>query len=353
MKKEVLFKQMNHNSCKRIILSVLLLAFIIFPCLITHSVSYEEARERIAQGIELFSRGLYDQALVLFRGMIVDPEFHSHHGDAYFWISKCQMVIGDLDNAEKNLEHFLIHFDNHLYYSEGVYQKGRLLFMQNEFENSIEILEEFIDHYPTSVFIPNAYFWVAESIFFMGHLENALQIYKYIVTKFPNSYKFETAKYRISIIEFKKRENELLKLLKWSHLEAIKTMEEYQQREKTYEQAIASYQKKLSDAGVSIIDEYDTQDEEIRELTKELEKKKKEIEDLNKTIEILKQQIAYLEIVTGTQVPDEDIVTSIDLEKEKDESELTNDERLLELQKEAEALKTLLEKLLQSVEGGN
>lgn len=341
------------SNCNRIMWFSLLLFLLIFPCFLIHAVDYEEAQERVAQGIELFSKGLYEQALVLFRSMIVDPEFRSHHGDAYFWIAKCQMVIGKLDDAEKNLEHFLIHFDNHLYYSEGVYQKGRLLFMQNEFEKSIEVLEQFIDHYPTSVFIPNAYFWVAESIFFMGHLEKALQIFKYIVTKFPNSYKFETAKYRISIIEFKKRENELLKLLKWSHLEALKTMDEYQQREKTYEQAIASYQKRLSDAGISIADEYDTRDEEIQELTAELAKKNKEIDDLYNTIEILKQQIAYLEIVTGTPVPDEDIVATIDLDKEKKETELTNDERLLELQKEAEALKTLLEKLLQSIEGGN
>jgi tetratricopeptide (TPR) repeat protein len=224
--------------------------------------------------------------------------------------------------------------------------------MQNEFENSIEVLKQFIENYPSSVFIPNAYFWVAEAIFALGHLEQALKVFKYIVTKFPNSYKFETAKYRISIIEFKKRENELLKLLKWSHLEALETMEEYQQREKTYEQAIASYQKKLSAAGISIADEYDNRDEEISELTLELDKKKKEIEDLYKAIELLQQQIAYMETVTGVQVPDENIVSTIDLDKEKKKTELTNEERMIELQKEAEDLKTQLEKLLQGAGGG-
>jgi tetratricopeptide (TPR) repeat protein len=336
---------------KRIHLS-LIFVFLIFPCLFFYASDFDQAQERVAQGIELFSKGLYDQALVLFRSMIVDPEFRSHHGDAYFWIAKCQMVLGNLDDAEKNLEHFLIHFDNHLYYSEGVYQKGRLLFMQNEFENSIQVLEGFIEHYPTSVFIPNAYFWVAEAIFSLGHLEKALLVYKYIVSQFPNSYKFETAKYRISLIQFKKRENEILKLLKWSHLEALETMGEYQQREKTYEQAIASYQKKLSDAGYNVTDMYDTQDEEIRELSEELEGKNKQIEELTKIVELLQQQIAYLEKETGIKVPDEDIVSTIEVEKEKDEKEQTNEEKLLNLQKEAEDLKTLLEKLLENTEGG-
>ena len=338
---------------QKILFCFLIVIFFLFPCLFIYSVDYEQGQDRIAEGIELFSKGLYEQALVLFRSMIVDPELRYHHGDAYFWIAKCQMVLNRLDEAEKNLEHFLMYFDNHVYYSEGVYQKGRLLFMQNEFKNSIQVLEKFVEQYPTSVFIPNAYFWVAEAIFFMGRLEDALRIYKYIVTKFPNSYKFETSKYRISIIEFKKRENELVKLLKWSHMEAMKTMNDFQQREKTYEQAISTYQKRLSDSGMSIEDEYDTQDEDIQLLSEELAKKNEQIADLLEAIEALNQQITYLEGISGTTVPDLDIISTIDIEKKKQEVELTNDERLLKIKDEAEELKTLLEKLLQNNEGND
>ncbi|MBN2444629.1 MAG: tetratricopeptide repeat protein [Spirochaetales bacterium] len=336
---------------KKLLCFLFIIILFLFSSHILFSIDHEQGRERVAEGIELFSKGLYDQALVLFRSMIVDPEFFYYHGDAYFWIAKCQMVLGKLDDATKNLEYFLIHFDNHVYYSEAVYQKGRLLFMQNEFEKSIQVLEKFIEQYPTSVFISNAYFWVAESVFFMGRLGDAEQIYRYIVSKFPNSYKFETSKYRISIIEFKKRENELLKLLKWSHMEALKTMDDFKRREKTYEQAIATYQKRLSNAGIEYDVVNEDQSEKVAQLSEELEKKNKDIENLNNAIILLQQQIAYLEAITGITVPDQDIVSTININKEKKETELSNDERLRIIKTEAEEAKKMLQKLLQSLGG--
>jgi len=42
-------------------------------------------------------------------------------------------------------------------------------------------------------------------------------------------------------------ETELLSLLKWSHEESLKTMEEYQRRERSYDQALIAYQKRIAD----------------------------------------------------------------------------------------------------------
>jgi chromosome segregation ATPase len=42
-------------------------------------------------------------------------------------------------------------------------------------------------------------------------------------------------------------ETELLALLKWSHEESLKTMEEYQRREHSYDQALIAYQKRIAD----------------------------------------------------------------------------------------------------------
>jgi hypothetical protein len=55
----------------------------------------------------------------------------------------------------------------------------------------------------------------------------------------------EAASYRLSLLEFKKREEELLRLLKWSHEEFLRTVEEYQRREKAYDQALTAYQQRV------------------------------------------------------------------------------------------------------------
>ena len=51
----------------------------------------------------------------------------------------------------------------------------------------------------------------------------------------------------MALIERKNIETELLKLLKWSHEESLKTVEEYQRRERSYEQAIVAYQKRIAE----------------------------------------------------------------------------------------------------------
>jgi polyhydroxyalkanoate synthesis regulator phasin len=74
-------------------------------------------------------------------------------------------------------------------------------------------------------------------------------VFQKVVEGYPTSFKITDARYHLSLIEFKKREDELLKLLKWSHEEALRVTEEYRRREKAYEQAISVYQRRLSAAG--------------------------------------------------------------------------------------------------------
>ena len=104
------------------------------------SVSFEDGASLVSQGIDFFRKGFYEQSLLSFRSIIGDPNFRSHHGDAHFWTAKCLMVLGRYEDATKSLEYYLLKYKNHLYYSEGLYQKGRLFFLQSEYEISIQPL---------------------------------------------------------------------------------------------------------------------------------------------------------------------------------------------------------------------
>jgi hypothetical protein len=67
------------------------------------------------------------------------------------------------------------------------------------------------------------------------------------VEQYPQSVKYEASSYRLALINQKKVEVELLSILKWTHEESLKTVEEYQRRERTYDQAIIAYQKKIAE----------------------------------------------------------------------------------------------------------
>jgi tetratricopeptide (TPR) repeat protein len=86
-----------------------------------------------------------------------------------------------------------------------------------------------------------------ESLYFLGRLPEAEKLYKAIGERYPDSVKAEAAQYRLALIQFKYREDELLTLLKWSHEESLRTIEEFQRREKAYEQALAVYQRRFGE----------------------------------------------------------------------------------------------------------
>ena len=83
----------------------------------------------------------------------------------------------------------------------------------------------------------------------LGRLDDAQAVYQKIVADYPTSAKVEAAQYKMSLIQLSRREVELSKLLKWSHEELLKNVEEYQNREKAYVQAIEAYQKRLAGSG--------------------------------------------------------------------------------------------------------
>ncbi len=252
-----------------------------------------DGRAELAEGIQFYQRGQFQQAIVIFRNIILDPALEKNHGDAFFWLGKSYIVLEQLDDAERSLESFLLNYPDHSYYTEGFYLKGRLLFMQDDLENSIQVFQIFINSYPKSRFISNAYFWVGESLFLLGNFDSSMKIFKVLLQEYPKSVKIEAAKYRIALIKLKRRENELLRLLKISHEELLKTLEEFQKKERTYEQAISAYQKKLAARSRTDIEE------EIARLQQLLQKKENEIADLKKRLAMSEQKLSEKKASTG------------------------------------------------------
>ncbi len=211
------------------------------------SAEPEDAGSPLEQGIRFMGQEDYDQAILTFRGLLLDTAAEAWKADAHFWLAKAYLASGKLEEASRSLEFFITSYPGHPSQPEAAYQKGRLLFLQEDHENAIQVLKEFILRYPQSELVPHAYFWIGESLYTLGHLEEAGRMYGKVIDDYPRSFKVEAARYRLSLIDFKKREGELLKLLKWSHEESLRSAEEFQRREKTYEQALAAYQKKLQD----------------------------------------------------------------------------------------------------------
>jgi TolA-binding protein len=202
----------------------------------------------LKDGIDQFRNGQFDRAILLFHNVLLDPSAGSLKADASLLIAKSYMATGKLEEAGQNLDFYLATFPSAPDYAEAVYQKGRLLFMQDDFEGSLKVLQGFLSTYPKSTFVASGWFWAAESLYGLGRLDEAQAIYAKIVKDFPSSVKTEASQYKLELIDIRKKEVELAKLLKYSHEELLKTVEEYQNREQSYQQAIDAYQRRLGSA---------------------------------------------------------------------------------------------------------
>ncbi len=201
-----------------------------------------DTEAELRAGLAAFQQQQYQQALTTFR-RIIDAEA-AQAPDAEYWSAMSYMALEMLDEADRTLEHYLARYPGHALSGEAQYQKTRLLFLERDYENALQASYEFIRSNPGSPFVPNAYFWIGESLYSLGRLDEAERVFAKVLRDYPQSYKVEAASYRLSLLEFKKREEELLRLLKWSHEEFLRAVEEYQRREKTYEQALAAYQQR-------------------------------------------------------------------------------------------------------------
>ena len=224
----------------------LLLMFVLsLACGSAFLSAQSSGQAQLRQAVTTFGQAQYDQSLRLFRNIILDSSLGRYHGDSYFWIAKSYLALRQYDDASRNLEFFLSEYPDHSHYPEGLYQRGRLLFLQTQYETAIQVLEGFITKYQESPFTANSYYWIGESLYALGHFDEALEIYELVVDDFPTSFKVEAARYRVSLIELKERERELLKLLKWSHEEYLRALEDFDRRERSYEQALIAYQRTI------------------------------------------------------------------------------------------------------------
>lgn len=271
------------------------------------SIRASTAAENLRSGISLLADGKYSAALVAFDTLMLDSRAGDMRAEAMYWAVMTHLAAGNPALAEKTIETFLISFPGHPRTADLLYQQGRSAFLQNDFERALRYLQSYIAGYPQGEHLPSAVFWSGESLYFLGRLPEAEKLYKAIGERYADSAKAEAAQYRLSLIQFKYREDELLTLLKWSHEESLRTIEEFQRREKAYEQALAVYQRRfgevkrdIAETQMSLEDQLIVMTTASDDLQRRIQQKDARIAELEKRLELVeKQRAAQAETLAG------------------------------------------------------
>jgi TolA-binding protein len=134
-------------------------------------------------------------------------------------------------------------------HADMVYLRARAYYYLGYFEEALLLIKQYADSAGEGGESRKAaaLYWMGECLYSMGQLEQAAGFFNQVIEAYPGSAKYEAAAYRLDLIKQKKIEVELLALLKWSHEESLRTAEEFQRKEKTYEQTLNAYQKRVAD----------------------------------------------------------------------------------------------------------
>jgi tetratricopeptide (TPR) repeat protein len=196
------------------------------------------------RGIALYGESRWREAVIELRRAEAEARDGKERADALYWIGLAELFAGEYDAALADMEELDRIFPG--YSGELSYHKGRVLYYLGRYEEAIVLLREYADR-EEAVKKAAALYWMGECLFSLGQLDPARDLFTLIAEQYPQSAKYEASAYRLALINQKKKEAELLELLKWSHEESLKTVEDFRRREHSYDQALAAYQKRLAE----------------------------------------------------------------------------------------------------------
>ena len=246
----------HHKKRNEAVKKTILFVFLIFSMLANiHSQDTGQAAfaASLRQGITHYGRGNWHEAVEALEPILVSKN-NVLAAEAHFWTAMSLFSGGEYLRSLENMETIFLFYSDYYQINELKYHKGRALFHLGFFDEAILTLNEYYNSFGPDMSLDSgdlakkssALYWVGECLYAMGHFDRAEDAFLLITSDYPNSAKYEAAFYRIALINQKKIEAELLDLLKWSHEESLRAMEEYRHRESAYEQTILSYQNRIN-----------------------------------------------------------------------------------------------------------
>jgi len=251
-------------------------------------------QDTLSSGLDAYARSDWSTAILSFRKAVSDP---ASGAEAWYWLIMSELSSTDYQAALGDCDRFIASFPGDARIPDVQYQKGRALYALGNYEESIRSFYQFLVTWPNHAMVPAAYYWTGECLFAAGRFEESRAIFSLVCDKYPISVKLEAARYRIALIDQNTKEADLLKLLKMSHEESLHIIEDYQRREKTYEQAIVAYQKRISDM---------TKDTRLGELEKQVSDEKGRnsvLSDRVAELEMQNVELASALAMSGATVP--------------------------------------------------
>ena len=189
-------------------------------CLQIGMIAAEDAiPRRLADGLSAFERGAFETALEHFESARLRDDVPGWHGHAVFWEARTRTMLECFESAVAMYDRLISEYPTHPYVEEARYHRARVAFLLGSHESALRQFAEFVERYPTSEFRPNAVYWTAESLVSLGFLDDAELLFIEVTERYPESFRAEAARHRLDVIDYSRREADLIRLLEFNRAE--------------------------------------------------------------------------------------------------------------------------------------
>jgi TolA-binding protein len=236
---------------------------------------------RLQAGITFYREGRWSEAATELREARAEALSPRQNTEALYWLALAELSASDYESALGNMDELEKSAPDSNRKMDIAYHRGRAYYYLGYYDEAIPWFKEYADHSSDEARKSAALYWIGECLLALGQLDRARDMFSLVVGDYPGSAKFEAASYRLDIIKQRKVETELLSLLKLSHEESLRNTEDYQRRERTYDQALNAYQRRLAEnARNPALAETEAANENYRQKLAEAEERIKFLEAL-------------------------------------------------------------------------
>jgi tetratricopeptide (TPR) repeat protein len=202
---------------------------------------------RLQAGITFYREGRWPEAAAELRQARAEAIGPRQNTEALYWLALAELSASNYESAIENMEELEKSAPDDNRKTDIAYHRGRAYYYLGYYDEAIPWFKEYADHSSDEARKSAALYWIGECLLSLGQLDRARDLFSLVVEDYPGSAKFEAASYRLDIIKQRKVETELLGLLKLSHEESLRNTEDYQRRERTYDQTLNAYQRRLAE----------------------------------------------------------------------------------------------------------
>jgi TolA-binding protein len=210
-------------------------------------------RTRLEQGISLYRAGQWSEAAVELRRSQMEAPNRGQLAESLYWLSLAEFSLGEYAAALRDINELQRIAPAGLRIDTVLYYKGRALYYLNRYDEALGMFRVYNEYINRSKRNTPAVlsqksvlaYWMGECFYALGQRDPAAAQFTRVVNARPRSEKHEAAAYRLAIIRQIKIQGEILDMLNWSYAEYLRIVEEYQLREKAYDETINAYRKQV------------------------------------------------------------------------------------------------------------